>query len=90
MDRFPTRGSSSIDDADIGPYPYEPKRGVSFRVALSIQSESNPDEPLVSADGQPAFEGSSAVFPIEVTVADETFPLLEEKNHSHFHVLAVS
>ncbi|MEK9633756.1 MAG: NAD(+)/NADH kinase [Opitutae bacterium] len=55
-------------------------------VALSIQSESNPDEPLVSADGQPAFE-ASAVFPIEVTVADETFPLLEEKNHSHFHVL---
>lgn len=55
-------------------------------VSLSIQSERNPDAPLVSADGQPAFE-MPATFPIEVTVADETFPLLEEKNHSHFHVL---
>jgi NAD+ kinase len=55
-------------------------------VSLSIQSERNPDEPLVSADGQPAFEVPAA-FPIEVRVADQSFPLLEEKNHSHFHIL---
>lgn len=55
-------------------------------VSLQIQSERNPNEPLVSADGQPAFDQSPS-FPLEVTVADETFPLLVEEDHSHFHVL---
>ena len=55
-------------------------------VTLMVQPERNPDEPLVSADGQPAF-GDSAQFPLEITVAEESFPLLEEQGHSHFHVL---
>ena len=55
-------------------------------VTLLVQSERNPDEPLVSADGQPAFE-ESPQFPLEITVAEESFPLLEEEEHSHFHNL---
>lgn len=55
-------------------------------VTLLVESERNPDEPLVSADGQPAFEGSPQ-FPLEITVSEESFPLLEEEGHSHFHIL---
>ena len=55
-------------------------------VTLLVQPERNPDEPLVSADGQSAFDDSPD-FPLEITVASETFPLLEEVSHSHFHLL---
>ena len=42
--------------------------------------------PTVAADGRVAFpEGET--FPLEVTVAEETFPLLVDEGHSHFRVL---
>ncbi len=55
-------------------------------ISLSIHSEGNSDDPLVTADGQPAFEGSVRL-PLEVSVSKQTFPLLEEIKHSHFRVL---
>ncbi len=55
-------------------------------VTLRVQSNNNPDTPLVSADGQPAFSLTSN-FPLEVSASELTFPLLEELNHSHFRVL---
>ena len=55
-------------------------------VSLHIHSNGNPDPPLVSADGQSAFEASPQ-FPLEVSVSASTFPLLAEQDHSHFRVL---
>lgn len=55
-------------------------------VTLRVESGNNPDSPLVSADGQPAFFPTPN-FPLEVSASELTFPLLEELNHSHFRVL---
>ena len=55
-------------------------------ISLSVDSHDNPDEPLVSADGQPAF-ASPVVFPLQISVSIRAFPLLEETGHSHFRVL---
>lgn len=55
-------------------------------ISLSVDSKNNPDEPLFSADGQPAF-ASSVEFPVQVSVSVHSFPLLEESGHSHFRVL---
>jgi len=46
----------------------------------------NVDDPLVSADGQPAFM-ERPVFPVQISVSNEKFSLLELLNHSHFKVL---
>ena len=55
-------------------------------VSLQVQALDNVDDPLVSADGQPAFE-KIPDFPIQVTLAVKTFPLLELNDHSYFRVL---
>ena len=55
-------------------------------VTLRVHANDNPDEPLISADGQPAFEGQPS-FPLEISVSPLTFPLLEELDHCHFRVL---
>jgi len=55
-------------------------------VTLRIHAFDNPDPPLVSADGQTVFDPYPQ-FPLEVSAAESTFPLLEEMNHSHFRVL---
>jgi len=55
-------------------------------ISLSVDSHDNPDEPLVSADGQPAF-ASPVAFPLQISVSIRAFPLLEETGHSHFRVL---
>ena len=55
-------------------------------VSLQIKALDNVDDPLVSADGQPAFE-KIPDFPIQVTLAEKTFPLLELNDHSYFRVL---
>ncbi len=53
---------------------------------LIVESAGEQDPPTVATDGQDAFEGPDSL-PLEVVVAEETFPLLEEANHSHFRVL---
>ena len=53
---------------------------------LFVESIGEQDPPKVAADGQDAYGGANP-FPLEVVVAEETFPLLEEENHSHFRVL---
>ena len=55
-------------------------------VSLQIRALDNIDDPLVSADGQPAFEQKPDL-PIQVSLTKETFPLLELKDHSYFRVL---
>ncbi len=55
-------------------------------VSLRVHSHDNPDPPLVSADGQAAFD-SPPEFPLEISVSTSTFPLLAEQDHSHFRVL---
>ena len=53
---------------------------------LFVESVGEQDPPTVAADGQDAYTGANPL-PLEVVVPEETFPLLEEKNHSHFRVL---
>ena len=55
-------------------------------VSLSVSPVSGCEEPMVFADGQPALE-KGIDFPVQVSVADMSFPLLEEGDHSHFRVL---
>ncbi|MBU61893.1 MAG: NAD(+) kinase [Opitutae bacterium] len=53
---------------------------------LFVESVGEQDPPTLAADGQDAYAGANPL-PLEVVVPEETFPLLEEKNHSHFRVL---
>ena len=53
---------------------------------LIVESAGEQDPPIVATDGQDAFVGREPL-PMEVVVPEETFPLLEEENHSHFRVL---
>jgi NAD kinase len=53
---------------------------------LFVESVGEQDPPTVAADGQDASAGANPL-PLEVVVPEETFPLLEEENHSHFRVL---
>ncbi len=53
---------------------------------LIVESAGEQDPPTVATDGQDAFAGPDSL-PMEVVVPEETFPLLEEENHSHFRVL---
>ncbi|MEJ6621425.1 MAG: NAD(+)/NADH kinase [Opitutae bacterium] len=55
-------------------------------VTLKVLALDNVDEPFISADGQPAFS-KIPDFPIQISLARETFPLLEVNDHSHFRVL---
>jgi len=55
-------------------------------VTLQVKALANTEEPFVSADGQPAFD-KTPDFPVQISLAQETFPLLEVKDHSHFRVL---
>ena len=55
-------------------------------ISLQVKCLDNPDAPLVSADGQSAFE-NDPFFPLEVSVSASTFPLLEGLDHSHFRLL---
>ncbi|MDA7757044.1 NAD(+)/NADH kinase [Opitutales bacterium] len=55
-------------------------------ISLQVKCLDNPDAPLVSADGQTAFE-NDPFFPLEVSVSSSTFPLLEGLDHSHFRLL---
>lgn len=55
-------------------------------ISLKITCLENPDPPLVSSDGQEAFD-ETPVFPVEVSVSATTFPLLEGLGHSHFRLL---
>jgi NAD+ kinase len=55
-------------------------------VTLKVSALDNANEPFVSADGQPAFKKIPDL-PIQISLARETFPLLEVINHSHFRVL---
>ena len=63
-------------------------RSVVFPAGLSLQVKAldNVDDPLVSADGQPAFT-QRPTFPVQISVSKEKFSLLELQNHSHFKVL---
>ena len=63
-------------------------RSVVFPAGLSLEvvALDNVDDPLVSADGQPAFM-ERPVFPVQISVSKEKFSLLELLNHSHFKVL---
>ena len=56
------------------------------KTQLIVESVGEQDPPTVATDGRDAFAGSKCL-PLEVVVADETFPLLEEESHSHFRVL---
>lgn len=55
-------------------------------ISIQIRCGDNPDSPLVSADGQSAFS-LPPVFPLEISVSDTTFPLMESLQHSHFRLL---
>jgi NAD+ kinase len=55
-------------------------------VTLEVSALENSNEPFVSADGQPAFS-ETPLFPVQITLARENFPLLEVLDHSHFRVL---
>ena len=55
-------------------------------ISIQIKCGDNPDPPLVSADGQPAFS-LPPVFPLEISVSETTFPLMEALGHSHFRLL---
>jgi NAD+ kinase len=55
-------------------------------ISLKVKCLDHPDPPLVSADGQAAFD-VDPVFPLEVSVSGSTFPLLEGLDHSHFRLL---
>ena len=55
-------------------------------VSLRVTALANVDEPLVFADGQPAFN-QIPDFPLQISLAKVTFPLLELPDHSHFRVL---
>ena len=55
-------------------------------ISLQVKCCDNPDRPMLSADGQPAFEDEPS-FPVEVSVSSNEFPLLEGLNHSHFRLL---
>ncbi|MAL86501.1 MAG: NAD(+) kinase [Opitutae bacterium] len=55
-------------------------------VLLKISPIESNDQPLVSADGQPAFSEMQD-FPVCVSLANEKFSLMELADHSHFRVL---
>ena len=55
-------------------------------VLLKISPIESNDQPLVSADGQPAFREMQD-FPVCVSLANEKFSLMELTDHSHFRVL---
>jgi NAD+ kinase len=55
-------------------------------VNLRIEFEENSASPHVSADGREAFP-VPAIFPLEIFVSSQTFPLIEANGRSHFRVL---
>ena len=55
-------------------------------ISLKVSCLNNAAPPLVSSDGQEAFN-QLPVFPLDVSVSETTFPLLEGEGHSHFRLL---
>ena len=55
-------------------------------VSLQVKALDHVNDPLISADGQPAF-AKTPDFPIQISLAEKTFPLLELNDHSYFRVL---
>lgn len=53
---------------------------------LSVESDGNGPAPLLFADGRTACSSDPGC-PIEVSVSERSFPLLEPLDHSHFRVL---